>query len=274
MKDPHEQWQTLQTMYAGASEERRQLLRRKLSELVLREGQSIEDHLLHINELTYSLANCGVAVNNIELVHLVLLSLPPSWDLLCSAYKVLIQKDPPTFASLQTFLVDEEMSWNVKASRSGIATEANLAASNCSFNHNRNYCKGKDRYNNNKHLSPAPHSESLPEPRAGAKTGSCNICGNPGHWANKCPRQAQLEQQIQSLQQDLAKLNQNRGPDRQAHAASFEEIHVENAPQQKISFEAHSAVLEDFISDSDNDTSGDAVQVIDSYLSEVKRAGS
>ncbi|OAE28409.1 hypothetical protein AXG93_4027s1310 [Marchantia polymorpha subsp. ruderalis] len=73
MYDTHVLWKELETLFASASEDRRQLLRRKLSTLSMREGQSIETHMLVVRNLTNQLSNCKDTIKDSELIPLILM---------------------------------------------------------------------------------------------------------------------------------------------------------------------------------------------------------
>jgi hypothetical protein len=58
-------------MFESASEERRQLLCRKLLDIYLPEGESLDLHLCYIKTLIYQLDQCGDTVDNKEFIHTV-----------------------------------------------------------------------------------------------------------------------------------------------------------------------------------------------------------
>jgi hypothetical protein len=203
---PHVMWTTFKSMFADASEDRRQLLRLKLSNLRMKESDTIEIHLRTVNEILCELANCGENIKDKELCHTILISLPFSWAPFRTSVK-LSCGDDLQYAKLQNYFIDEEMSRELTKVRTG-TTEATYVTSYQGILQtptlptyvSNNATQRGNRRGHNNDSSSARH-----------------YCRILGHWANNCERK-KLDLQLKNINDWLAAMGPL--PSAQAHAVT------------------------------------------------------
>jgi hypothetical protein len=111
---------------------------------------------------------------------------------------------------------------------------------------------------------PQPLRPQLPlAPSISTCPGKCNKCGTPGHWVKDC-EPFHLESQMQAL-----KIQMNNLDNAEANATTFKDYHLDSGDQ--LSIEAQAITFSD--KERAEETSGDAGEVLDAFLSEVKRTG-
>jgi hypothetical protein len=93
----------------------------------MQESDTIELYLRTVNELLCELANCGEKIEDKELCHTILISLPLSWAPVRTSVKV-SRGDNLKYAKLQNYLIDEVMSRELTKARTG-TTEATYVTS-------------------------------------------------------------------------------------------------------------------------------------------------
>jgi hypothetical protein len=213
--DPRSVWIKLRDLYKSKSMNRRLTIMSQLYSLQMTEIMTVEDLLRTVNDLTRQLANIGVIVPDDELVDRELTSLPVSWNVF---RQLALQRERSfTFAKLESMLLhednihsrnrereenDEVLSLEQEAffscynscdnrqapargymNRTGYQGRTNNNARGGSYSDGRENFGFRNpiggRYNNNRgnpHLRPSDQSNN----------GSCNECGSPYHWADRC----------------------------------------------------------------------------------------
>jgi hypothetical protein len=198
---------------------RRLSIKSQLYSLRMSEKMSIEDLLRTVSDLTGQLANIGVIVPDEELVDRILTSLPSSWDVL---RQLTTQRERPiTFAELEAMLLHEDSIRSCNRDReereevlvleqealySRFNPRDNRQPPSQSFTgrsafrgHDNNTSYGAsrgtshpERYGVSGHRnmtgSHFGSGRSNFNPRSGDVTnqGTCNECGSPYHWADRC----------------------------------------------------------------------------------------
>ena len=105
-QNPNALWSKLETIYQQTSFSNRLTLRKKLTTLRLKNGESLQQHIKSLVEIFDQLAVGGHAVSNEDKVMTLLSSLPKSFDILVTALE--LRESTPSWDCVVERLYKEE----------------------------------------------------------------------------------------------------------------------------------------------------------------------
>ena len=210
LTDPRLVWVKLRDLFESKSMNRRMTLKSQLYSLKMSEKSTVEEHLRNVSSLLAQLANIGTLIPDEEIVDRVLTSLPASW----SIFRQMIcgREHPLSFLELEALLIQED---GVRArSRDQEDDEALLLHDDAHFVRFQQPSSGRSNFRTRsaqrgrpnsfsrpspgrRSFNPAPTSAALNYSRSPACSpsglrpssignGTCNECGSPDHWADRC----------------------------------------------------------------------------------------
>lgn len=113
--EPDVCWATLKKLYAGTSNSRKLLIRRKLTTLRMDEGSSMSTFLQHLKELINELACAGEIIADEEIVGHVLMALLESYEGLINT--LTYQPVLPSVAELTAILLQDEIRREIRGNK-------------------------------------------------------------------------------------------------------------------------------------------------------------
>ena len=118
---PHGVWETLKTQFERNALANKLFLERQYFTIKIKEGQSVRDHLKCMKEITDKLAALRSAVAEEEQVVALLISLPPSYEMLVTALEA--KGEDLSLVYVQQALVNDEQKRQVSKGRAAAGNQ-------------------------------------------------------------------------------------------------------------------------------------------------------
>ena len=189
-----EAWEALAKVHQGIGSNGRMVLMQKLWSLHLKEGQDMSAHVNTFKELSTQVANLssdGVGIPDSDLVSMLSLSLPQSYEPLIMA--VQSRADVITFDFLTGRLLQEATRRQAASSTTSHHTSEPLSAftGGSSFDHGGGRGRGNTRWGHRgfgrgMRGGPSGGNRGRGVLGQGAVSGRCHYCNKEGHWKNEC----------------------------------------------------------------------------------------
>ena len=162
INEPDVCWKTLKDLYANGTNFRKLMLRRKLANLKMDEGNSMPTFLQQVRELVNEFACVGEFIDDAELVEHTLMTLPDSFKGLVNS--VMYRTALPSFTELTVILLQDDLTHELKGSNRAVHKALPVKA------------PGK-----------GPATRRSEDSRSKQKkTRSCHYCGGRDHWMCNC----------------------------------------------------------------------------------------
>lgn len=200
--DPALLWTRLRQKFLSAALQRKIDLRNELQNIRMKEGTSIEEHMLRIELLLSELADLDEEVEERILAQIVLSSLPPTWHPFRSTFGTIMAKDPSfTFADLEENLHAEEHRQKQFESHEEVMSAYQREQQSRELNqqpHYRQPSRGPTRGRSGPHYSNQRSRNTPPDRNDRSRLPHCSCCGKRGHTEADY-KYKEMELQLKSL---------------------------------------------------------------------------
>ena len=186
--DPKEAWEILKSQFSFVSITQIVRLKRKFYAATMHENDDLMEHLTMMSTLAQELREVNKQVDSIEFATVVLGSLPSSYDNFITSLNARSAEELD-WDCIKGSLIEEFL--NRKEKKSSASNDALFARKDTNRNQSFGQQKFHPRGNNHENFRPETHTRQYnPNFKQYNGGGPCYKCGQGGHIARNCDRQA------------------------------------------------------------------------------------